>query len=980
MEKEIKFLEDLKFDKIDNIEELKTSRGTVVFDEKEGSSKITTPDLRYYWDGGRLGLHISDSPDFDQNQWENLLNGIEVLSPFFKVLYIGRTKIEKFETKEVLKNIEELNLSENPILNYINIKDFQSLKIFNANQCPVLDLVKFVGEYPVLRHIDVSNCKIGALIFLNGALPELEYLNVQNNDLGFIELGYFPNLEYLFAQGNKKLELGWPETWDHHKLSILGLDESNELLSLDFLEIAKNSVDSELREKLEEYLQFLIKHSVNESIPINRYQLILLGNTTSGKTELKYRFLGEKRENFESTHGVQYFLKEIDGIEVMGYDFGGQDYYHALHLPFFDTQSHYIIVWGNHVDKTWGDYDSFYGKSELIKSNKNKELEILLYPIEYWLNSIQYWLYRFQWSSNYLISESKRNLQNEINYLNKLREFKEKHSNLSDEDAREVFFKNDETKVIVDIIQNVRVNTLERFLNIKDLKDNKRVRVDEIISFDFAKKEVRTWLLKKIKNRSHIQKNSILKIVKDFGEELYKEGIVIIDQLSLKKRIKLIDNKYDDSNIYQFINSLINYKYLLFPVKNNPEVLDFYIVNIQKFSEYIYQILSKELAIGEKNQGYFYKFDAFNRINCKNNFEKEFVLNFLITSDIIYQVEGSDTKNPRYVAPSYLPAPTDKVEILFIDSFESPDCEFVFHKFFHPNIILQVIKYYKNEGLLVKNDAKEEYLLWKNCIIIYNNSKESKQYLKLELLLPNIDNKLRIPTFTISRSSSGFISNDQFYEVFIRIKDLLNQYSPSIKVKTPYGNCIPFEDITNSLFEGRNKQSQFIYSGGVLYPKYDFRHFLGDKMDAPLKIFIAYSKYDDHYRQELRDHLVPGINAGKFIVFDDRELEMGEKWNARLKNELEQCNIFIVLISVKLLGTAFVINTEIPEALKRKEKISILPIMLSPCDWSKTGLKDFNIYDKAQPIALFNSKGDLSINERAAKWQEIVNLIENLKQ
>ncbi|WP_255065488.1 TIR domain-containing protein [Lacihabitans sp. LS3-19] len=759
----------------------------------------------------------------------------------------------------------------------------------------------------------------------------------------------------------------------------MGLNESNQLLSKDILEIAKITSGRELRENLKAYLKFEQKHE-DELVPINRHQIILLGNTTAGKTELKHRLLEEERTNFDSTHGVQYFLKKIGDIEVMGYDFGGQDYYHALHLSFFDTLSHYIIVWGNHKNKVWGNYNSYFGKTEIPKEIKNIEIQNLLYPIEYWLKSIQ----KISFLNNHMYYSSKSLFNKQYEFVGRLKYAKETSQDISEEEIAREVFKPNENEPIVDIIQNVSARTFEMFLNNKDLKSTQYVRVQDILSFDFIKPDVGEWLRNKIKERSQIQQNSVLKAVKEFGEGIYKEGLTLINHSTLEAKIKGLNIKYNKIDIDQFKNSLINYKYLLFLGKNIPELSQYYIVNIQKFSEFIYQVLSKELAVNEKNQGYFNKLEAFERIKCKDKNVKEYVLNFLIKTDIIFEVEGTDSINPKFVAPSYLPNPKEKIENLFIDSFESPDCQFEFNNFFHPNIILQVVKHYKNEGLLVKDDAKVEYLLWKNCVIIYNNSKASKQYLKLELLLPNKEYQNRTPVFSISRSSAGLIENDQFYQVFKEIKNRLSQYSPLIKVKTPYGNYIPFDDINMTISEGNSKKSQFVYSDGVLYPKYDFRHFLGDELNAPLKIFIAYSKFDDIYRLELRDHLYPGIAEGKFTVFDDREMDMGEKWHARLKKELEQCDIFILLISVKTLGTPYVMNVEIPEAMKRFNLggLKIIPILVSPCDWTKTGLKELNIYDKAQPISTNSNSFDLSqelgVNERAAKWQEIVKYIEKI--
>ena len=73
MENKINFLDEKGFIQVDNIEELKTSRGIVEFYEKYEKdygkfSKITTPDLRYFWDESILGLHIND-------QAFNSLNG-----------------------------------------------------------------------------------------------------------------------------------------------------------------------------------------------------------------------------------------------------------------------------------------------------------------------------------------------------------------------------------------------------------------------------------------------------------------------------------------------------------------------------------------------------------------------------------------------------------------------------------------------------------------------------------------------------------------------------------------------------------------------------------------------------------------------------------------------------------------------------------------------------------------------------------------
>lgn len=981
MENKINFLDEKGFIQVDNIEELKTSRGIVEFYEKYEKdygkfSKITTPDLRYFWDESRFGLHVSDS-NFDSKDLIKFLSQIPEIVSNTNLVYLGRTDLQTFTKLPCdFSKLEYLYLSENANLNYIEISNFPSLINFYAANCPTLYKVVLTGDFKYLKSIDLSFCVLEEFNFKN--LNFLENLNLSNNKIQELKIDSLSNLKYLFALGNPQLKILWSNIWTLEKLKILGLNDSNELISKDILEIAKNSSDNELQERLKAYLNFEQKHE-DELVPVNRHQIILLGNTTAGKTELKHRLIEEIRTTHDSTHGVQYFFKIIDGIEVMGYDFGGQDYYHALHLPFFDKTSHYILVWGNREEKIWGNYDSFYGKRE--KREDEILVENLMYPIEYWLKTIDMDSPEKKWRNS--PGEYKRRIRKEVEFHSKLQHAKANSLDISKEEIE--IYKPDESVPVVDIIQNVRDKTDELFLNVKSLKfqSQAHARLQDILSFNFLNQEVGSWLRNKIKSGKQTQKNQIVKSVKEFGEHIYNQNTVIIDKITLIEKIKKSKIQSTVENIDVIINSLINNYYLIYPGKDIPELEDYYIVNIQKFTEYLYQVLSIELATNEKNQGYFTKNEAFERILNKDPKIKKYVLEFLRKSEVIFEIEDPEKENLKYVAPSYLPIPKEKIEKLFIESFELPDCEFEFQSFFHPNIILQIVKYYKEKGLLVKDDEKLEYLLWKNCVIIYNNNKESKHYLKLELLLPNIEFPHRTPKFTISRSSSGFIENDQFSEVFKEIKNLLSQYRPRIKVKTLYGKYISYDDVKKVISEGPDKRSQFVYSAGVLYPKYDFRHFLGDELNAPIKIFIAYSKFDDAFRLELRDHLYPGIAEGKFIVFDDREMEMGEKWNARLKKELEQCDIFIVLISVKTLGTPYVMNVEIPEAVKRMKNgnLKIIPILVSECDWTKTDLSELNIYDKALPISGKNDNFDLSkeisVNSRAAKWKEIVKQIEN---
>ena len=79
----IEYLENFKFankkfvDITDNnsIDDLKISIGNVTFDEEGKTSTIQEPDLRYYWDGTQLGLHISNIK-FTSSESNKLLRAV----------------------------------------------------------------------------------------------------------------------------------------------------------------------------------------------------------------------------------------------------------------------------------------------------------------------------------------------------------------------------------------------------------------------------------------------------------------------------------------------------------------------------------------------------------------------------------------------------------------------------------------------------------------------------------------------------------------------------------------------------------------------------------------------------------------------------------------------------------------------------------------------------------------------------------------
>lgn len=873
----------------------------------------TENDLRYYWDGQRFGLHISGA-FFSGKDWIILAKMFDKeIASSLRILYISNTALDTFTTlNHPFLNLEVLNLSENSKLSYKILGKMPSLVELNTSFCPQLEKVELIGDFKSLEKLDVSYSeKLKEIVFPTN----------------------FSKLRFFYAQ---KTQLD----------NVL-------------IEMGQQYFEEELRSYLKK--QLTLKGLFKKYINPNRFQIIFIGNTTAGKTELRLALTNEQRKAKEpiSTHGVQIFSHTITStdFEVFGYDFGGQDYYHATHLPFYDDKTLYVLVWGNYHGWKWGtgEPDKFGLKIEEIET---MEVENILYPLSYWLGSLLY---------------TNHPIKNEIDATAPTNKEKRK----------------------LEIIQNLRSdNAIKFYLNIKELKEHPLLDIGDIVDFDIQenKKEVAKWLEKRIKERNLLAANSILKEIYDFGNKLIKgnKAFYSKDELLAELNIKKVEfetlAEYLSSNRFGYFHR---------------ELKGYFIARIDLFSKYIYQILSKALATNDQNAGYFSLNEAQERVNTTkkgkkpsntlNQDETKFILDFLLKENVIFEVEQTQ----RYVAPAYLPIPKNKADLLLLESFNEPDCYWEFEGYFHSNILLQIINDNKNN--LIYDANRKEYLLWKNTILIYTKSQpneNSQEYLLIELKYPNEENKLAKPRLSLSRNKAKYVNDEDFKRFFNYLKDKLGSFQGiTTWIKTPYNQEeIPKYIPYNVLEECDNKQNgkfaHLVYYEHTFFNRFEFKHFKEMGKGMPSKVFVAYSKSDDEFRSELRNHLRPYEKSGEIIVFDDRDLELGSVWDAELKKQLLECDIFVCLVSINLLNTGYVVDLEIPEAIKRNKQI--IPVILSPCNWQEKryGLSDYSASSKGQAISLYykdfalynQSLQSLEKFERAERWTKLVEQILETKK
>jgi hypothetical protein len=124
-----------------------------------------------------------------------------------------------------------------------------------------------------------------------------------------------------------------------------------------------------------------------------------------------------------------------------------------------------------------------------------------------------------------------------------------------------------------------------------------------------------------------------------------------------------------------------------------------------------------------------------------------------------------------------------------------------------------------------------------------------------------------------------------------------------------------------------------------------------EKRKRVLRIFLSYAVADRVYAHKLRGLLSQRPNLH---IFTTETLSAGEDWESKLKDEISQCDIFVVVLSpnsvnskwvLHELGAAWAINKPIIPVVTHPEVFSRIPVTLS-----KVQLVETNELEKPEVI------------------------------
>lgn len=74
---------------------------------------------------------------------------------------------------------------------------------------------------------------------------------------------------------------------------------------------------------------------------------------------------------------------------------------------------------------------------------------------------------------------------------------------------------------------------------------------------------------------------------------------------------------------------------------------------------------------------------------------------------------------------------------------------------------------------------------------------------------------------------------------------------------------------------------------------------------------------------------------GLVMIWSDRQIVAGTKWDEEIKRELEDADLYLFLMSTHLLNSDYVQKFELPAAMRRfkARKAGFVPVILSQCSW-----------------------------------------------
>jgi TIR domain len=114
------------------------------------------------------------------------------------------------------------------------------------------------------------------------------------------------------------------------------------------------------------------------------------------------------------------------------------------------------------------------------------------------------------------------------------------------------------------------------------------------------------------------------------------------------------------------------------------------------------------------------------------------------------------------------------------------------------------------------------------------------------------------------------------------------------------------------------------------------------------RVFVSYSHADEALRDQLEVQLAMLKRQGLIDVWHDRRLIAGDRLDWSIETKLDEAEIILLLLSPDFLASDYCYNIEKGRALARHRKgeARLISVILRPCDWMHTDLREYLVTPK----------------------------------
>ena len=116
--------------------------------------------------------------------------------------------------------------------------------------------------------------------------------------------------------------------------------------------------------------------------------------------------------------------------------------------------------------------------------------------------------------------------------------------------------------------------------------------------------------------------------------------------------------------------------------------------------------------------------------------------------------------------------------------------------------------------------------------------------------------------------------------------------------------------------------------------------------DHPRRVFVSYSRQDEAWKHRVVDALKPLEQEQLIAAWHDRKLLPGQDWDGEIRQELNQADVILFLVSPAFISSRYCRDVEVRRAVERSDagEAVLVPIIVHRCEFGKEPFARFQAY------------------------------------